>query len=45
MMNEDLNNIQFSPILDYKYARFFEEVQYNGKTLTDAERKVLENPH
>ncbi len=39
MMNEDLNDIQFSPIRDYKYARFFEEVQYNGKTLTDAERK------
>lgn len=38
-MNEDLANIQYSPILDYKYARFFEEVQYNGMTLTDAERK------
>lgn len=40
-MNEDLANIQYSPILDYKYARFFEEVQYNGKTLSDAERKEL----
>ena len=40
-MNEDLANIQYSPILDYKYARFFEEVQYNGKTLSDAERKQL----
>ena len=38
-MNEDLSNIQFSPIRDYKYARFFENVQYNGKTLSDAERK------
>lgn len=41
MMHEDLDNIQYSPILDYKYARFFEEVQYNGKTLSDAERKEL----
>lgn len=40
-MNEDLANIQYSPILDYKYARFFEEVQYNDKTLSDAERKEL----
>lgn len=38
-MNEDLANIQYSPILDYKYARFFEEVQYNGKTLSEPERK------
>ena len=40
-MNEDLANIQYSPILDHKYARFFDEVQYNGKTLSDAERKEL----
>ena len=40
-MNEDLANIQNSPIRDYKYARFFDEVQYNGKTLSDAERKEL----
>jgi hypothetical protein len=38
-MNEDLANIQYSPIRDYKYSRWFEEVQYNGKTLSDAERK------
>lgn len=38
-MNEDLANLQYSPILDYKYARFFDEVQFNGKTLSDAERK------
>lgn len=37
-MNEDLANIHYSPIRNYQYARFFEEVQYNGKTLTDAER-------
>ena len=40
-MNEDLANIQYSPIRDYKYARFFEEVQYNGKNLSDAERRDL----
>lgn len=38
-MNEDLANIQYSPILDYRYAHFFEELQYNGMTLSDAERK------
>ena len=38
-MNEDLANIQYSPVRDYKYARFFEEVQYNGKTLSEPERK------
>ena len=38
-MNEDLANIQYSSIWDYKYAYFFKEVQYNGKTLSDKERK------
>ncbi len=38
-MNEDLANIHYSPIRDYKYGRWFEDVQYNGKTLNDAERK------
>ena len=38
-MNEDLDNLQYSPILDVKYGQFFEEVQYNGKTLSDFERK------
>ena len=38
-MNEDLDFIQYSPIRDYKYAQWFEEVQYNGKTLSDSERK------
>lgn len=38
-MNEDLLNLQFSPIREYKYACFFEEVQYNGKILSDKERK------
>lgn len=38
-MNEDLDNLQYSPILDVKYGQFFEEVQYNGKILSDFERK------
>lgn len=38
-MNEDLKNIHFSPVRDYKYAQWFEEVQYNGKTLSNTERK------
>lgn len=38
-MNEDLANIHYSLIRDYKYAQWFEEVQYNGKTLSDEERK------
>lgn len=38
-MNEDLANIHFVPIQEYKYAHFFEEIHYNGKTLSDTERK------
>lgn len=38
-MNEDLANIHYSPVWDYKYAQWFEEVQYNGKTLSDVEQK------
>ena len=38
-MNEDLDNVHYSAIQNYKYAQWFEEVQYNGKTLSDAERK------
>ena len=38
-MNEDLDNLQCKPLKDFKYAHFFEVVQYNGKTLSDAERK------
>ena len=39
MMNDNLENLQYFPIRDYKYATYFEEVQYNGKTLTADERK------
>ena len=38
-MNEDLANIHYSPIRDYRYAQWFEEVKYNGKTLSAPERK------
>ena len=40
-MNEDLANIQYSPIRNYEYDRFFDEVEYNGKTLSEVERKVF----
>lgn len=38
-MKNEFENIQYSPIDDYKYSQWFQEVQYNGKTLTDPERK------
>ena len=38
-MNENLVNIQYSPIWDYKYAKWFQEIQYNGKTLSNEELK------
>ena len=40
-MNEDLSDIQYSPIRNYNYAQLFESVNYNGKTLTDEERNQL----
>ncbi len=40
-MSEDLANLNYAPIRDYKYAQWFDEVQYNGKTLSDSERKEL----
>lgn len=36
-MNE-LDDIHYSPIQDYQYEQFFQEVQYNGKELNDDER-------
>ena len=38
-MNEDLKDIQFAPVREYEYGKWFKEIQYNGKTLSDAERK------
>ena len=37
-MNEDLDNLQYSPIRDYEYAKWFQKAHYNGKTLTPDER-------
>ncbi len=38
-MNKDLAAMHYLPIRDYKYAQWFEEAYYNGKTLSDAERR------
>ena len=38
-MNEELANIQYAQIIEYKYAQWFKEVQYNRKTLSEPERK------
>ena len=38
-MNEDLAHIKYSTIRDYKYSQWFEEIQYNGKTLSGSERR------
>ena len=38
-MMEDLAKLQFSPMRDNIYAPFFKEVKYNGKILSDTERK------
>ena len=38
-MNDEIGNIQYSPIRDYPYAEWFREVQYNGKSLSAAERE------
>ena len=40
-MNEDIDNIQYSPIQDFKYAHWFEDVQYSGKTLSNIERENM----
>ena len=38
-MNEEFADIQYAPIREYKYAQWFNEVHYNGKTLSESERK------
>ena len=40
-MNKDLDDIQYLSIHDYKYAQWFRDVQYNGKTLSDEERREV----
>ena len=36
-----MENVQYSPIRNYRYEHFFQEVQYNGKELNNDERKVF----
>ncbi len=38
-MNEDLNNIQIKPIRNLEFAHWFQDVKYNGVTLSDQERR------
>ena len=38
-MNKDLKDLHYSPIIHYDYPRRFEELQYNGETLSPRERK------
>lgn len=38
-MNEEFADIQYAPIREYKYVQWFNEVHYNGKTLSESERK------
>ena len=40
-MDEDIKNMKYATVKDYKYARWFEDVKYNGKTLNDSERRYL----
>lgn len=41
VMNDDFEDVQFSPILNYPYARWFREGQYNGRTPNEAERAEI----
>ena len=38
-MHEDLKTIHYYPIRDYKYAHWFQDIQYNGVVLTETQRK------
>ena len=38
-MVESFNSLTYSPIRDYRYAQWFHEIEYNGKTLNEDERK------
>lgn len=39
MNNIDLDKIEYSPVLNHNYSKWFVDVQYNGKTLSNAERR------
>ena len=38
-MDQEFANIQFKPIRNNEFAKWFQEVQYNGSVLSDVERK------
>lgn len=40
-MYEDLANLQYSPIWNYRYAKWFQDVQFNSRPLSDSERKHI----
>lgn len=40
-MNENLSDIHYSPIKNYNYSKLFEPLYYNGKVLTEKERREL----
>ena len=40
-MNEDLDNIRYSRILNYNYPEWFQEIQLNDKTLSDSEKEKI----
>lgn len=41
VMNDDFEDIQFRPIFNYPYARWFSDGQYNGRTPDEAERAEI----
>ena len=43
MINIIDDTAHYSPIINYRYERWFHQVQYNGKVLNDAERKKFIN--
>lgn len=38
-MIESFYSLTYSPIREYRYAQWFHEIEYNGKSLNDDERK------
>ena len=36
---EDLSFRTYSPVLNYRYDRWFQNVEYNGRTLNEEEKK------
>lgn len=42
-MSNEFDNIQYSPIWNYRYEQWFRETHYNGKTLSNDERRNMIN--